>query len=524
MNTLIINGKDYTSLTSGLKDIKVTFALNAGNRTAAYTASGIFKIHGGDLEQLMLDVSLNWDAFLTIDNKITLRFDVNARNVRVCEDGCSFEITMQEITEERLSFEKLARSLISDNEAMKALLGKGASSKMNYCFEMDWIAYLIAYVYWSLYFVINSIVVIVDLFTDEPTIKAIQWYVVGCYKYHYPLRVHDTCEHWANECNLTFQSSITSSPEHNNLYFLETLGFTGYSRRKPTPSNQRITDDYTINLTVPQLLDQLSLVFNADYRIINGVLYFERKDFFPSIAEKLRGYIDGTYCVVADPDQLVTNINFQWAADAIDNQSVKVVKHYSGRIDLNPDEYKTLRGTRDVAPRCSLSDYTYSQFGDSDLRKYRWEFSKLDEVKFEHLPIIGMGQTSEIRLMHLKKTPANTLEGVPNFSASGGSGGYPTFGYEERMRFKDSKKLPEMPYNSTLYPNYFYIDDVRNYPRYYAERIIFVPENICDTIDQIKNNSLNVYIDTPYGKAIPKEIEWDVKTGRMELLNCTIWP
>lgn len=524
MNTLTINGTDYTSVTSGLDGIKVTFALNKGNRSTMYTASGIFKVHSSGLEPLMLDVSLNWTAILNIDGKINLTFDVNARNVRVCEDGCSYEISVQEITEDRISYEKLARSIISDEDGMRNLILAGASGKMNYCFEVDWLGYVLAYVYWTVAAVVNVIAAIVDLFTDEPTLKAIQWYVIGCYKYHYPLNVNTTCKYWAEKCDLTWQSSILSGNDHKNLYFLEGLGFTGYSRRKPTPPLTNINNDYIVNLTVPQLLDQLARVFNADYRIINGNLVFERKDWFPDNAERIAGYIDGTYCITADPEQLVTNINYAWASDPMDAMSVKVGKVYSARIDLNPDEWKSLRGTRDVLPRVTVGSYNYDSFGDSDLRKFRWDLQNHGGViQFEHNPVIGAGQTSEIRIFHLNKDTNGNLNPIPKQIPTG-SQSYPIYAYDETLAFTYKSKIPVFSGDNALYPKYFEIDDVRINPRYYTERITFVPENICTAIDQIKNNSLNVYIDTPYGRAVPGEIEYDVNTSRLDFISCVIWP
>lgn len=524
MNTLLINGTDYTSLTSGLDDVKVTFALNKGNRTTMYSASGIFRIYGGDLDQLMLDVSLNWPAVLEIDDKIELNFDINARNVRVCEDGCTYEVNIQEITSDRISYEKLARSIISDDDAIRDLVLAGASGKMNYCFEVDWLGYVLAYVYWTVAAVVNVIAAIIDIFTGEPTLKAIQWYVIGCYKYHYPLNINQTCKFWAEKCNLTWQSSILSGNSHKNLYFLEGLGFTGYSRRKPTPALANINRDYIVNLTVPQLLDQLSLVFNADYRIIDGTLVFERKDWFPDNAEELKGYIDGSYCVVADPDQLVTNINYQWAFDPMDAMSVKVGKVYSARIDLNPDEWKSLRGNRDVLPRISVGSYNYDQFGDDDLRKFRWDIQNHGGViQFEHNPVIGAGQTSEVRIFHLNKDSGGHLNPIPKQIPTGSSS-YPIYAYDETLAFTYNGKIAVFNGSNALYPNHFEIDDVRLYPRYYADRITFVPDNICDTIDAIKNNSLNVYINTPYGRAIPQEIEYDVNKSRLDLVTCIIWP
>lgn len=107
-------------------------------------------------------------------------------------------------------------------------------------------------------------------------IDTMNGFISGCLYGHPAPLIRSYINNVCNSCSLTFQSSIFNndqSPYYNALYFSApvTKGKDKYVTW--------IADDAPL-LNGSDLLDQLKRTFNADYRIENGILYFERRDYF----------------------------------------------------------------------------------------------------------------------------------------------------------------------------------------------------------------------------------------------------
>jgi len=98
--------------------------------------------------------------------------------------------------------------------------------------------------------------------------------------YHPTALVRDYIKNVCDKCNLQFQSSIlndASSPYYNTLLFAAQVR-KGY---KPSQSTGILIPQNLPVETLDTLMENhLKPLFNANYWVINGVLIFERKDFF----------------------------------------------------------------------------------------------------------------------------------------------------------------------------------------------------------------------------------------------------
>ncbi len=100
--------------------------------------------------------------------------------------------------------------------------------------------------------------------------------ILACGRGHPSHYVRTYIRNVCARCGLTFQSSILNDPAsiyYNSVLFAAEVE-KGVYDSTPIFANRPI-------LTLEQLLNEyLNITFNADWRIINGVLIFERKDFF----------------------------------------------------------------------------------------------------------------------------------------------------------------------------------------------------------------------------------------------------
>jgi len=104
--------------------------------------------------------------------------------------------------------------------------------------------------------------------------------MIQCQWYHPTALVRDYIENVCRKCGLTFQSSILNDPAspYYNLLLFSAPVRKGY---KPSETNGLlITENLPIE-TVDTLMQRyLKPLFNAKYWVVDGVLIFERRDYF----------------------------------------------------------------------------------------------------------------------------------------------------------------------------------------------------------------------------------------------------
>ena len=510
MNILIINGQNVTSWTTGLEGLSISFVLNNSDRTTSYSASGLFTVGGSGynlLKNLITNINLSYEAVLKLEGVGDLAFVINARNVRDC--GCEAEIIIQSDPDDLRKYQKLTDTIVSDD--INQLFESGFLSRIPYCNEPNFITYVLLSLYLVFRALIDFIVFVVSIWDDDVTFESFRNFVVGCARFHWSFNVNRTARYYSEKAGLNWSSTILAN-DFPDLNLLDGYGYEGEQRRF---LNINQAPGIIINYTIPQILRELSHVFNADYRVINGTLHFQRKDWFPANARQIVGKLSEEFCVEVDPSQLNTNIKFQWATDVMDETSNIVTPTYSGRVDHNPLESPVLRGTRTITPRIAVSRFVNDRWGDGFIRKFR--NSELFGSSVQDDLILSNGQTLELRILDIQNSG-----GPYRYAKKIGFTPGPRL-YQERLLF--TKYQPDVNVSDIgLYANYWDIENPNTHPRFYAATIKIEVSDVCQTIEDIQSFNLNVYFQTEYGRALPEEIEYDQETSIFTLKNCTIWP
>jgi thiol-disulfide isomerase/thioredoxin len=116
--------------------------------------------------------------------------------------------------------------------------------------------------------------------TDVPSLDNFDATVTGCGRfgsvsqvYHPSPYLRNIFEYHCGQCGIEFVSSILQTAPYSNTVLLQ-------AQYQEGCHDCDWIEDNGANLTPIQLLDLLKDVFNADYRIKNGKLYFEWKEFF----------------------------------------------------------------------------------------------------------------------------------------------------------------------------------------------------------------------------------------------------
>jgi len=115
----------------------------------------------------------------------------------------------------------------------------------------------------------------IETFTNM--IDRINENIIGCGRKHPSPLVRSYINNVCDICDITFESSILNSQA--SQYYNTVLYNNPVEKGTRDDNVKYITKNKPI-LTLEGFLAQLKTVFNGDYRITNGVLRFERKDFF----------------------------------------------------------------------------------------------------------------------------------------------------------------------------------------------------------------------------------------------------
>lgn len=112
-------------------------------------------------------------------------------------------------------------------------------------------------------------------------IEYINEYIIGCGRFHPSPKVRDYISNVCAICGIQFSSNIFNnplSPYYSSVYFNAPIQ-KGHDRTQTFPTVNQIGDNKPVH-TLETFLDELKQPFNAEWELRDGVLYFERRDFF----------------------------------------------------------------------------------------------------------------------------------------------------------------------------------------------------------------------------------------------------
>lgn len=176
--------------------------------------------------------------------------------------------------------------------------------------------------------------------------------LVGCGRAHPSPLVRDYIQNVCGICGLQFQSSIYNDPASD--YYNAVVMFAPVAKGSLNEGVFWIDANLLIK-TLDQFLNDLKPVHNAKWEIQNGVLYFERKDFFddglPFVnyeALSTQERITEKLCIEWRNEDRPAYLQCQYQMDAIDSTANDALNDYNETVEWN-NPYSSLQvGKRDV--------------------------------------------------------------------------------------------------------------------------------------------------------------------------------
>lgn len=315
-----------------------------------------------------------------------------------CEGECFVKVSAIEETEQTLQYDCLKSTLIFDNQNG---FQESVHPRVTYCVELrpallqdltlifGMIFNLVFYLLYPLVFimfiiieiingiisVINSIINAInalpgidideideiDLDGDADTntleeyqnlIDRMNENIIGCGRQHPTPLLRNYIENVCQICGLTFESSILNDPDSDyyNLLYLNAQITKGTRDDDVT-----WLDDNRPIKTGQGLLNELKILFNGDYRVLNSILTFERKDFFYDGEswlnyETLKNYglVDEKICYAWRDEDVSAYARLEYGPDPIDMVGNEAKKLYSDIIEWNQPYSSIQKGSKEV--------------------------------------------------------------------------------------------------------------------------------------------------------------------------------
>ena len=221
-----------------------------------------------------------------------------------------------------------------------------------------------------------------NLQTVGNLITQVNAFIVGCGRRHPSPLVREYIKNVCRKCDLDFESSIFNNPSsdyYNTVYYNAPIEKGKIPLLSPNSPITTWIDENKPIKTGDAFLDELKIPFNAEWRVRNGVLIFERKDFFWS-AEDWVDYdaldadnlIDTRICYNWRDEDAAALIRINYALDAVDWCGNEAVNRFSNVVEwnqpFNPRQtgikelqipFGTARFADDGIDRNVLGDYSW---------------------------------------------------------------------------------------------------------------------------------------------------------------------
>jgi hypothetical protein len=548
---ILLNGKDFTRW-ADLSNFEITLGLNENDRTYNLTTSSEIQMTGDGAEYLK-------DIFLSnpcdgVKQKVQVsiyddcckkwfRFEASAEGFTYCND-CTASIRLKEPSDVNRCYKRL-------NEKIWWRQGFANAFKHPQVWYINRPGFVQIFIYLISFVVLLIVRLIFELCRAIDAIPGIKLnckpledlicdaseYITGTnWKSPSPY-IRNILEYNAGLCGLKLRSSIFQVSNHRN----DVLFIPQYERGRRNAVNW--IDGNGPNQTTIQLLESLKPVYNLDYRIKNGELIVERKDYFEN-AEKgvivdLRG--EDT-CIEFMTDKNYANGNYHYTDDAIEKEGNRVANYpgtatdtyirgmYDDRVEWNAEGADWKEGTLDVNPQYGRARFQFDAVSGVIDGKTDFDILFDAAAQLGHPAAVGICNNNETRrdrdliltdntiqyVKILQLEPNTNLDDAKVVRKPAGTARFKFFGLGGSFQIWDYNY--PMWYDATepegLYQTFHYIDDPNRNKRKILKIQDIEVEFDCETLGKILEYPDDYAVMTSYGEAKPKEyvINFENKT------------
>lgn len=352
-------------------------------------------------------------------------------------------------------------------------------------------------------------------------------FIVGCGRRHIAPYLDSQFRNLCKRCGLGYQSSLFDvGGYYHNTVRMDISFVPG-----PSPANQSIFNDYSIldnrpNLNGIQFLDELKQ-WNIDWRVVNGVLQIERKDYFAGVewfnTDNLETNQLLSICYESLGERPAAYAEYEYAKDGVDNSGDEVAKRWNDRvIDWNPAANPQQVGLFSKTFTFSASQFRYDfhapDVNPIDKPFYVTFYPFVQTPENEVAMFLEKGVSSFPKLINLREVWNQNIGGgnfergiaVPDVVAM--PDGKRAYNYKWYVRATPFVAGNGQQYD-TAYQKLFYIDD----PRLTSVKTRKVTISLTAICDLLTTLDIDKYVTTPEGQVQITEITYDTNNNSLTI-------
>lgn len=263
--------------------------------------------------------------------------------------------------------------------------------------------------------------------------------IIGCGRRHPSPLVREYIDNVCRKCGVEWSSSIFKDPAsdyYNTVLYNAPLEKGKRPILNPfSPITTWIDENKPIK-TLDGFLSELGIVFNASHRVINGVLYFERKDFFNDNDEwvdyttlRNENRIDGLICYQWRQEDAPAVLRLSYQEDAVDWVGNEALPRFNNIVEWNIPvnqrqkgieerffPFSTARFRDDGIDRDVLGDYAWFPSYSNALNIYSGCIIQNNGTSFQPKLIIWDGQNINLAKARKYAIPGFEIDPLRNYN------------------------------------------------------------------------------------------------------------
>ena len=360
-----------------------------------------------------------------------------------------------------------------------------------------------------------------NLFTDLSNL------ILGCKRRHITPYLDSQFKNLCKLCQIGYQSSLFDSGGfYHNTVRMDAAFVPGTKAYPWETFGENVYQDNKPNLNGIQFLDALK-EFNIEWRVVNGVLQIERKDYFSGVqwfnTDNLQENQLLSICYESLPERPASYAEYEYSLDGVDNSGDEVRRKWTDRvIDWNiannpqqtglftkklqygASQFRFDWSAPDVNPIDKPFYVTFYPFAQDDYNKWAMFISK--------------GVLTYPKLINIQSVVGQDLSnsnfvrgyGIPDLISM--SNGKFLYNYRWHIRENPIIDINGQSYD-TAYQKLFYIDD----PRLTSVKTRKVTISISADCDLLTTLDIDKYVTTSQGQVQITEITYDTNNNSLTI-------
>jgi hypothetical protein len=350
--------------------------------------------------------------------------------------------------------------------------------------------------------------------------------IVGCGRRHITPFLDSSFKNLCQLCRIGYQSSLFDvGGYYHNTVRLDASYVPGI-RAYPWESYTQGWRDNWVNLNGIQFLDQLKQL-NIEWRVVNGVLQIERKDYFAGVewfnTDNLQPNQLLSICFESLPERPASYAEYEYSLDGVDNSGDEVRNKWVNRVidwntSNNPQQSGLFSKKLLYGAAQFRDDWAAPDVNPIDKPFYTTFYPLAQDAENTAAMFISKGVLTYPKLINLKLvagadiTNVDLRRGVAIPDVILMSNGKKLYNYKWHIKENPIVDSSGQSYD-TAYQKLFYIDD----PRLTSVKTRKVNISITADCDLLTSLDIDKYVTTPQGQVQITEITYDTNNNSLTI-------